>query len=221
MSDMSDASHTVVGDLGGFTPGTVQVVAAAEIEARALGHDRVGTEHLLLALLRYEGGLASMVLADAGMTEAPVRRKVREAVGAGAAASHVQQWTARAVRAVGRAPRFARDAGVDLVHSEHLLLAVLDVEGTAGQVLRGLGVDVDHLAASLRTARAGLRQAEEPPVAAEPAPSQTDQRALLCPGCGADLRSGVTATEVPVLGHDVQALLLGCPECATVLGVSG
>jgi ATP-dependent Clp protease ATP-binding subunit ClpA len=213
---MSDAPQTVVGDLGDFTPGTVQVVAAAELEARALGHDRVGTEHLLLALLSYEGGLASMVLADAGMTDAPVRRKVREAVGVGAAASHVQQWTARAVRAVSRAPRFARDAGADLVHSEHLLLAVLDVEGTAGQVLRGLGVDVDHLAASLRTARVALRRAAE-----EPVPSETDPRALWCPGCGADLRSGLTGTEVPVLGHDVQALLLGCPECATVLGVAG
>ena len=218
---MSDGSASVVGDLGDFTPGTVRVVGAAEVEARSLGHARIGTEHLLLALLAYDGGVASQVLTAAGVSLAPVRRKVVEAVGA-ASTGTVQEWTPRAVRAVGRAPRFARDAGMALVHSEHLMLAVLDVEGTAGQVLRGLGVDIDQLGEALRTARAADEPVPPADEVADPLvdtePVTTASPAVNCWHCGIDLRPGVAATEVPVTGHAVQALLVSCPGCGTLLG---
>ena len=223
---MSDGSSGVAGDLRDFTPGTVQVVEAAETEARSLGHGRIGTEHLLLALLAYENGIASAVLTGAGASLGPVRRKVIEAVGAAGRAAAVQEWTPRAVRAIGRAPRFARDAGIDLVHSDHLLLAVLDVEGTAGQVLRGLGIDVDQLADNLRTARALAEEDElvapvvAGPVAEPETTSGTATRPVHCWHCGADLRAGVLGTDVPVIARDAGALLLSCPDCNTILGIS-
>ena len=204
-------------ELDGFTTGARRALSLAEREARALGHDRVGTEHVLLGLLTEEDGAAAEVLLGTGVAIAAVRRKVQEAVGPSQGGGSEPTSTARASRAIGRAPRFARDAGATAVGSEHLLLAVLDVEGTAGQVLRGLGVDVEHLRAALGarplvTGTSGTATAPAPETAAEEPPR--------CASCGAPLDGGVQATVVTASGHGeaTDAVLLSCPVCGTVLG---
>lgn len=195
-------------DLDGFTAGVRRALTLAEREARALGHERIGTEHLLLGLLTEEGSAAATALAGAGAVASAVRRKVHEAVGTDRPVTIQPTRSARAVRAIGRAPRFARDAGATAVGSEHLLLAVLDVEGTAGQVLRGLGVDVEHLRGALGDPRSIPSQ-----------PTARPAQVVRCPSCHAPLDGGVIATVVPT-GHDgtAEATLLGCPACGTVLG---
>jgi hypothetical protein len=135
----------------------------AAIEARDLGAVRVGTEHLLLGLLAHADGAAAKLLGRSGVTLPSARRKVAEAVGqrqvSDADAARVRrpgdalERSARADRAIGRAFRFSHDAKSREVRTEHLLLGVLDVEGTAGQVLRGLGVDLDGLRATVEASR--------------------------------------------------------------------
>jgi ATP-dependent Clp protease ATP-binding subunit ClpC len=202
-------------ELDGFTIGARRAVSLAEREARTLGHDRIGTEHLLLGLLSEEDGAAAGVLLDAGVVVAAVRRKVQEAVGSGQPGQTEPRPSSRASRAIGRAPRFARDAGSAAVGSQHLLLAVLDVEGTAGQVLRGLGIDVEHLRAAL-----GARPMAAGPSSTTRVPETTDDEPPRCGSCGAPLDGGINATLVTASGHGeaIEAVLLSCPVCGTVLG---
>ena len=144
--------------LEGFGQGARRAVAMAAIEARELGAARVGTEHLLLGLLAHAEGAAANLLGASGVTLSSARRKVSEAVGQRQAPDadvarvrrpgDALERSARADRAIGRAFRFAHDVKSREVRTEHLLLGVLDVEGTAGQVLRGLGVDLEVLRAA-------------------------------------------------------------------------
>lgn len=204
---------TPADDLRGFGADARRALALAEQEARLLGHDRVGTEHLLLGLLADEPSPASSALREAGATIEAARRKVSEAVGAGTPGVTPSSSSARASRAIGRAPRFAGDLGADGVGSEHLLLAVLDVEGTAGQVLRGLGVDIEQLGNALgaRSATAAREEHVRPVVSVRP----------VCPGCRLTLDAALIATPLPVSGspdhHDVT--VVSCPACGHTLGV--
>jgi ATP-dependent Clp protease ATP-binding subunit ClpC len=133
----------------GFGDVAREALATAEDEARALGHGTLGTEHLLLGILATDGSGAAGALRDAGVTLAAARHKVVEAVGRGAAVAaqptEPLPATSRAGRALGRAVRFSHLARAEAVATGHVLLGVLDVEGQAGQVLRGLGVDVHGL----------------------------------------------------------------------------
>jgi ATP-dependent Clp protease ATP-binding subunit ClpA len=132
-------------------------LALAEDEARLLRHGHVGTEHLLLGVLADADSPAARALVAHGATLDGSRSMVAEAVGEqdlGAGAD--PQLTPRANRALERAQRLSlrrHDAQVD---TDHIMLSVLDIEGRAGQVLRGLGVDL----VSLHGALAALR--EEP-----------------------------------------------------------
>ena len=207
-------SASVHDDLQGFALGARRAVVAAQGEARQLGHERVGTEHLLLGLLADPD--VEPLLHDAGATIAVARRKVREAVPATGPVdrSAALPRSARCARAIGRAARFARDQRSDQVESVHLLLGVLDVEGTAGQVLRGLGVDIEQVRASVG---AGPQQRHGPSTTGDdeaPGPSPR------CPGCAADVTAGLTGTRVPVDGADGRPVLaVSCPSCGTVLGL--
>lgn len=202
-------------ELDGFTPGARRALSLAEREARALGHAQMGTEHVLLGLLTEEDGAAGEVLVDAGVVATAVRRKVQEAVGSGEPGQADPRPSPRARRAIGRAPRFARDAGSAAVGSQHLLLAVLDVEGTAGQVLRGLGVEVEHLRAVL-----GAQPVVAGTSSTVRVPEITDDQRPRCGSCGTPLNSGINATVVAASGHGeaMEAVLLSCPFCGTVLG---
>ena len=200
-------------DLQGFGPDARKALTAAEREARSMGHDRVGTEHVLLGLLGEKGAASAVALRSAGATLAAARRKVTEAVGPATREDVEPAPTARAGRALGRAARFARDQQAEAVGSAHLLLGVLDVEGTAGQVLRGLGVDIEQLRASL-----GGREAPRPEVHAV---NEDRSVPLTCPGCGEGI-DALTATTVPVAGQPAggEVRLLGCPRCGTVIGTA-
>lgn len=204
---------TPADDLRGFGADARRALALADQEARLLGHDRVGTEHLLLGLLADEASPAARALREAGATIAAARRKVTEAVGAGTPGATPSSSSARASRAIGRAPRFARDLGADGVGSEHLLLAVLDVEGTAGQVLRGLGVDVEQQGNALgaRTATTAREEHAHPVVSVRP----------VCPGCRLTLDAALVATPLPVSGSaEVHGItVVSCPACGHALGV--
>jgi ATP-dependent Clp protease ATP-binding subunit ClpA len=206
-------------DLQGFSAEARRALRLAEREARSMGHAQVGTEHVLLGLLADDGTSAALALRDGGATLSAVRRKVGEAVGqaaVGPAAPGAGEPTSspRAARAIGRAARFARDQQADSVDSDHLLLAVLDVEGTAGQVLRGLGIDIESLRTSLGGKERPTSAAQRPAI---PTPTGLSPQ---CPSCRAELDTGVTGTAIPVTGQaGGEAVLLACPTCGYTLGV--
>ena len=119
-------------------------VDLAQAEARRLGHDHVGTEHLLLGILTEGHSRAARALITVGVAPSACRQKVAEAVGPASGPSSRDgdlDLTERARRSLQRAVRMANRQRQDHVEPEHVLLSVLQVEGRAGQVLRGLGVD--------------------------------------------------------------------------------
>ena len=213
-----------VADLGetGFDDAAARALALADAQARELGHDRVGTEHLLLGLLT-NGTETSKKLIDAGVTLTAARSKVTEAVGDGAggrrpASNSPLPRTARATRALGRSARFAHARASDVVSSHHVLMGVLDVEGIAGQVLRGLGVDVDSLRAALDA---------NTTVALSEGGSATRTRSAgsvvtaTCSSCGASLDRDLRSRIVPARGDDGRtrdALVFLCGACGQVIG---
>ncbi len=126
------------------------------MEARTLDHPRVGTEHLLLGLLSDDDGEPADVLRAAGVNLTAARHKVVEALGAdaGSPGSEPLPFTPRAQRALERAGRFSRKEQEPEVTAGHVLRGVLDVEGLACQVLRGLGVDIVQIRDAVVTTRA-------------------------------------------------------------------
>lgn len=202
-------------------PAAARLVAGAETEARALGHDRVGTEHLLLAVLADESTPAARALTAAGATLAMARHKVREARPGGQEppSAGPLPLTDRASRALGRSVRFARTERAEGVATQHVLLGVLDVEGTAGQVLRGLGVDVHALQASLDRTVAPA-DADPGAPAAEPRPPRPT--AITCPSCRSALDDGVVHRSVRSVGTDGirGVVVFACPGCGAALGAS-
>lgn len=216
-------------DLAGFGLDARRAIAAAEREARELGHAVVGTEHLLLGLLADDTSAASAALRDAGATLSAARAKVREAVGVRSGVTvdeHSQTASARATRALGRAARFSHSRRAPTVTSEHLLEGVLDVEGTAGQVLRGIGVDVERLRARLAGEPAGavvhaFAVGSDEAMGAEDVPSTVAPR---CPSCDMPLDESLvwsTLTATSRAGDAVRdALVFSCAACGETLGVA-
>jgi ATP-dependent Clp protease ATP-binding subunit ClpA len=203
----------------GFTTQARRVVECAVEEARDLRHDRVGTEHLLLGLLAHDAGATGAVLRSAGASVAAARHKVAEAVPAGGPSTAELPRSARAERALERAARFARQERAPAVGPEHVLLGVLDVEGLACQVLRGLGVDVGHLRDDLVAARSpGPSEPEAPAPAAVPGADP----AVRCPACREPLPDPIPARALvarPPDGDARRVLLPYCPACSAALGV--
>ena len=210
------------GDGQGLDATAARAVALADLEAYQLGHDRVGTEHLLLGLLTNDSDVSSM-LSDAGVTLAAARNKVSEAVGVASPGSTVARTrplpkTARATRALGRSVRFAHARGADEVTSHHVLMGVLDVEGIAGQVLRGLGLDVESLRATIDAA------ADVAAVDRDRQSGVFDAGAFkpaTCPSCNADLDRDLIYRVVAAEGENRRtrdALVFMCGVCGRFLG---
>lgn len=222
-------------DLAGFGLAAQRAVARAEDEARQFGHHRIGTEHLLLGLLAdddtrsADADTAAAVLRGAGLRFAATRHKAREAAGGWADSDEARApgagplpRTARAERAITRSVRFSHVHGSNVAGSEHLLLGVLDVEGTAGQVLRGLGVEVDQVRTALEAAMSFATEApavETGPSdqASAPAAASTTR----CPSCGTPLEHQIGYQTVLAGGeHGARMVtVFSCRACQTFLGL--
>ncbi len=128
-----------------FTDRARRIVVQAQEEARALDHNYVGTEHILLGLIQEGSGLAVKVLESLGISLDTARQRVEEAVSQGAAtpSGHIP-FTPRAKKVLELALGEARLLGHDYVGTEHILLGLIrQGYGVAGQVLTGLGADLN------------------------------------------------------------------------------
>jgi ATP-dependent Clp protease ATP-binding subunit ClpA len=133
-----------------FTREARRVVEAAVEEARALGHSRVGTEHLLLAAAAVDPSGSATALADAGATRERLRDAAVAALGesAGSRRGHIP-FTRAAKRALESSLAEAARSGSRRIQSEHVLLGLLATErGGALDLLAELGVDREALRAS-------------------------------------------------------------------------
>ncbi len=141
--------------LSRFTPRGRRVLVAAQEEARALGHDYLGTEHLLLAALGVLESHTAKVLSLSGIQVEGVRAEVERVVGRGEGAREPgpMPFTKRAKKTLELAIREALAVGLARIEPEHVLVALGgEGEGVAAQVLSSFGVDAPTLRGLLLSA---------------------------------------------------------------------
>ncbi len=106
-------------------------LALAAEEAKGLNHNYIGTEHLLLGLLREGEGIAFQVLTQVGVESAQVRSRIEEIIGRGdEPVSCELEYTSRTRRTLALALEEARNDGYHYLGTEHLLLGIIN-EGTS------------------------------------------------------------------------------------------
>ena len=122
-----------------------QSFEVAEVEASRFHHDFIGTEHVLLGLLRAENGVVPKVLVSMGVSRETVRGEIEKIIGNGPKSQSKRQppYTPRAKRAIKLAILEARALRRDRVDSEHIFLGLIRGEGSgvAAKVLSDLGVN--------------------------------------------------------------------------------
>jgi ATP-dependent Clp protease ATP-binding subunit ClpA len=224
-----------------FTEKARRVVVLAQEESGELGHDHIGTEHLLLALIREEDGIAGQVLGEAGITLDEARKQVEATAGRGEPEPkrrsgkrwrrHVP-FTARAKKTMELALRESLGLGHNYIGTEHLLLGLVSLgEGMGSETLANLGADPAQLRESvLKVART---RPEGPTPTVEFRETEFEMREASsgeatsprCPQCHSDLAetAAVRTMELPVHdGEGTQTVTLAfCRRCGCSLGILG
>ena len=133
--------------MSNFTPRAQQVLALARKEADRLNHNFLGTEHLLLGLIKLGQGVAVNVLQKMGLDLETVRLEVEKQVGTGPdqkMAGNIP-YTPRVKKVIALAQKEAKNLNHTYVGTEHLLLGLLrEGDGVAARVLRSLDVDIEE-----------------------------------------------------------------------------
>jgi ATP-dependent Clp protease ATP-binding subunit ClpC len=134
-----------------FTKRARRVLTFAQEEAQRLNHNYIGTEHILLGLIREEEGLAAKVLRELGLDQNRVRQVIEEIVGRGQAAPGTRlALTPRTKRVIELAVDEARRMGMHYIGTEHLLLGLIrEGDGIAVNVLKSLGISPDKVRSNL------------------------------------------------------------------------
>jgi len=128
---------------GRFTERAQRVLALAQDEAIRLGHSSIGTEHILLGLIREGEGIAARVLKSMGLSLEQIREEVEGLVGRGTERPTSTTYTPRAKKVIELAFDEARKLGHTYVGTEHILLGLIrEGEGVAARVLANLGVSL-------------------------------------------------------------------------------
>ncbi|MGD0743943.1 MAG: ATP-dependent Clp protease ATP-binding subunit [Verrucomicrobiota bacterium] len=138
---MSDES------MSNFTPRAQQVLALARKEADRFNHNVIGTEHLLLGLIKLGQGVAVNVLQKMGLDLETVRLAVEKAVGTGPDQKMIGNipYTPRVKKVLDLAKREAKNLNHTYIGTEHILLGLLrEGDGVAARILRELDVDIEQ-----------------------------------------------------------------------------
>ncbi len=147
-----------------FTDRARRVVVEAQHEARALGHDYIGTEHLLLGLISEGGGVGAKALESLGVSAEALRAAVAEIVEPReqSPSPHIP-FTPRAKQVLRLSLAEAQRFGHNYIGTEHLLLALIqERDGVAGQVLAAAGADLQRVRAEVARLLAEYRRRAEP-----------------------------------------------------------
>src|SRR5215469_15161323 len=163
-----------------FTDRARRVVVLAQEEARLLNHNYIGTEHILLGLIREGQGVAAQVLESLGISLEAVRQHVEEIIGQGQEAppGHIP-FTPRAKKVLELSLREALQLGHNYIGTEHILLGLIrEGEGVAAQVLVRLGADLNRVRQQVIQLVHG-HQGKEPAAAGLPARGVSRVESLL------------------------------------------
>jgi len=131
-----------------FTERARKVILLAKEEAKRFNHDYIGTEHILLGLIREGEGVAAAVLASMGLSADKIRLEVEKFVQPGPSTiiSGDIPFTPRAKKVIELSMEEARSLGHNYIGTEHLLLGLIkEGEGVASQVLISMGLDLDKV----------------------------------------------------------------------------
>ncbi len=147
-----------------FTERARQVVVLAQEEARSLKHNYIGTEHLLLGLLREEEGVAARVLDGLEVSVEEVRAAVVRIVGSGEESPQGQiPFTPRAKKVLELALREALSLGHNYIGTEHILLGLVrEDEGVAARILLDLDAEPDKIRNEVMRALSGPGRRSSP-----------------------------------------------------------
>ena len=222
-----------------FTEKARRVVILAQEESRELGHDHIGTEHLLLALIREEDGIAGQALSEAGVTLDETRNKVEELVGRGEPVPERRsgkRWrrqvpfTPRAKKTMELALRESLGLGHNYIGTEHLLLGLLSLgEGAASETLAKLAADPAQLRERiLKLTRA---QVDSPKIEFREVEFEMGVEAAgeaiapKCPRCDADLSesAAIRTMGIPEGGGEAtrSVTFVFCRRCGASIGMLG
>jgi hypothetical protein len=126
-----------------FTDRARRVLMFAQVEARLLDHNYIGTEHVLLGLIKEDEGLAALALESLGISLEMVREQVIQAIGPPSSLTTSPPFTPQAKKVLELSLREALELGHNYIGTEHILLGLLrQNDGIAASVLQGLGADL-------------------------------------------------------------------------------
>jgi len=129
---------------GRFTERAQKVLALSQEEAVRLGHNNIGTEHILLGLVREGEGIAAKALESLGLKVSKIQEEVESLIGVGKQPMQTIHYTPRAKKVVELSQDEARKLGHSYVGTEHILLGLIrEGEGVAARVLNNLGVSLN------------------------------------------------------------------------------
>jgi ATP-dependent Clp protease ATP-binding subunit ClpC len=218
-----------------FTDRSRRVVVLAQDEARALNHNYIGTEHVLLGLIREEGGVAAKALNSLGISLDAIREQVVEAIGTGGgqAPGHIP-FTPRAKKVLELSLREAQQLGHGYIGTEHILLGIVrEGEGVAAQVLQREGLTLETVRHAVIETLAGYASEAEEAAGHRPAGGWVAKRTRgrvveppqpsigsgpRCSACAADLAETAAYRTITALGEDVgtrDVVVVYCSSCGT------
>ncbi len=189
-----------------FTQRARRVLSLAHTEAERARQSNIGTEHLLLGLADEEGGVAGRVLRELGLEPNRVREMVERVSAAGRYTGGKIDLAPDTQQVLEYAVDEARRLGHHYIGTEHILLALVRVEGAAMDVLRRLGVTPDQIR---RQTRRVLNESASSPTPAGPAqparPNQPGQKTPLVDQLATDLTGMAEEKKLdPVIGRQME-----------------
>ncbi len=129
-----------------FTNRAKKSIEIADDISLELGHNYIGTEHMLYGLIKEGEGIASKVLTNKGITEEKVEKKIEEMLGKGKEIKQSLGFTPRAKRVLENAFLEARKIGYNFIGTEHLLLAILkEKDCIATRIITELNVEISKI----------------------------------------------------------------------------
>jgi len=182
-----------------FTKRARQALSMAQEEARRMNHGYIGTEHLLLGLIREEEGIAARVLTDLGLSTNQMRRAVERMVGRGERLVPGLQLSEQTKRMIELAIDEARRLGHHYIGTEHLLLALLRTQDSmAVAILESLNVNREIV----RRRVYDLMRQESVPAGQPQQPARKEKDKTVLEQLGVDLTELARQGELdPVIGR--------------------
>src|SRR5918998_3448918 len=196
-----DREHRTMGLLDKFTKRAKQVLSLAQEEARNFNHPYVGTEHILLGLIRDQEGVPGKLLDELGVKLTQARSAVEFIVGHGEGAPRTEEaeLTARAKKVIEYAVEEARKLNHHYIGTEHLLLGLVrNGEGVATGVLEIMGVSLEQIRTQVQRL---LRQGAAGPAERSSQPKQSKTPYL--DALSTDLTEAAEAGKLdPIIGRE-------------------